>query len=87
MLNRTPTVAVLALEHPVCVGVFLKHRIDFCCAGDVTVAEACAGRGLDATAVQAELDAAMSSTTGAPIADPRAVPTAALISHIVARHH
>jgi regulator of cell morphogenesis and NO signaling len=87
MLIRTPTVAVLALEHPACVGVFLKHRIDFCCAGDVTVAEACAARGLDANAVQAELDAVIRDSAGAPIADPRAVPTEALISHIVARHH
>jgi regulator of cell morphogenesis and NO signaling len=87
MLIRTPTVAAIVLEHPACARVFHKHRIDFCCAGNVSVAEACAARGLDAAAVQAELDAAIRETAGAPFDDPRAVPTDALISHIVEKHH
>ncbi|HLK92646.1 MAG TPA: iron-sulfur cluster repair di-iron protein [Polyangia bacterium] len=87
MLDRTPTVAALVLEHPACARVFQRHRIDFCCAGNVSVAEACAARGLDAAAVQAEVDAAIREADGAGIADPRALPTAALIAHIVEKHH
>ncbi len=87
-LNRSATVAQIVTEHFVAARVFQKHQIDFCCHGDVTVAEACRGRPLDPEQVFAELEAALPAT-GADAAeeDPRALSTAALVARIVDRHH
>lgn len=87
MLTEKPTVAAIVLDHSACARVFQKHRIDFCCGGNVTVEQACAARGLDAAVVEGELQAAIRERGEGPIADPRSVPTAALISHIVDKHH
>jgi regulator of cell morphogenesis and NO signaling len=46
--------------------VFKKHGLDFCCNGNMTVAEACAAKGLDVTRIEQELreaDKVQSSTT------------------------
>ncbi len=85
-VDRTSTVAQIALDHPECVHVFRAHRIDFCCRGGLTLEEACAGRGLDARNVLAELEAAVRERidTGQ---DPRGLPTPQLVEHIVTRHH
>lgn len=85
-VNRASSVAQIALDYPSCAQVFHAHRIDFCCRGGLTVQEACAGKGLDAQRIFAELDAAVLSRT-APSDDPRGLPTPLLIDHIVARHH
>jgi regulator of cell morphogenesis and NO signaling len=87
MLIRNPTIASIVLEHPATASVFHKHRIDFCCGGDVTVDEACAARGLEAERVRGELEAVIRERQGAPGADPREMSTAALIKHIVDKHH
>ena len=86
IVNRTATVAQIALDHPACVHVFLARRIDFCCRGGLTVWQACAGKGLDAEAMFSALDAAALEGM-APEEDPRKLSTARLIEHIVARHH
>jgi regulator of cell morphogenesis and NO signaling len=36
--------------------VFLRHRLDFCCGGRRTLADACEAAGLDAKAIAAELE-------------------------------
>lgn len=87
MSTQSATVAAIVLEHPACARVFMKHRIDFCCGGEVSVEQACAARGLDAEAIRGELEAAIRERGSSRIADPRAVPTAALISYIVEKHH
>lgn len=87
MLIRNPTVAALVLEHPACAAVFLKHRIDFCCGGDVTIDAACAARGLDVEAVRAELDAAIRRPGGPGSERAAALSTAALVERIVDGHH
>ncbi len=86
IVDRTATVAQIALDHPACVHVFRAHRIDFCCRGGLTVQEACASKGLDAETVFSELDSAVLERA-APVADPRELSTPRLIDHIVARHH
>lgn len=87
MLIRKPTVAAIVREHSACARVFQKHRIDFCCGGDVTVEQACAARGLDPAVLEEELEAAIRERGGERTADPRTLPTAALISRIVDKHH
>jgi regulator of cell morphogenesis and NO signaling len=86
LVDRSATVAQIALDHPACVQVFYAHHIDFCCRGALTVEEACASKGLDAQGVFAELDAAVVARS-APTEDPREMPTSQLIERIVARHH
>jgi regulator of cell morphogenesis and NO signaling len=85
-LDRTATVARIVADSYVAARVFQKHRIDFCCHGDVTVPEACRARALDPEAVFAELEAELASG-GAPGDDPRALSSAALVARIVDRHH
>lgn len=85
-VDRSASVAQIALDHPPCARVFYARRIDFCCRGGLTVQEACAGKGLDAQSVFSELDAAVLERA-APAEDPRDLSTPQLIEHIVARHH
>ena len=86
LLDRNATVAQIVVEHAVAARVFQKHRIDFCCHGNVSVAEACQERNLDAEAVYAEIEAVIPAGTGDG-EDPRALSNAALIARIVDRHH
>ncbi len=87
-LDRSATVARIVTENSVAARVFQKHRIDYCCHGDVTVPEACRERALDPEAVFAELEAVLRAGPGVPAADDaRALSTAALVARIVERHH
>lgn len=86
VIDRTATVAQIALDHPPCALVFRNHRIDFCCRGGLTVEEACAGKAVDAEAVFVELDHAVQERV-APAEDPRDLATPRLIAHIVEQHH
>lgn len=45
----------IARANPSATRVFLRHRLDFCCGGRRSLAEACANAGLDPAAVAAEL--------------------------------
>jgi len=85
-VDRSASVAQIALDHPACAQIFHAHRIDFCCRGGLTVEEACAGKGLDAERVFSDLDAA-ALARAAVGDDPRDMPTPRLLDHIVARHH
>lgn len=85
-LDRSATVAQIVVDHAAAARVFQKHRIDFCCHGDVSVPDACRERHLDPEAVYAELEAAIpGAVAGAD--DPRILSTAALVARIVDRHH
>lgn len=56
-MNRSnETLAALATAEPAATRVFLRHKLDFCCGGKRTLASACAQAGLDAAAVERELD-------------------------------
>jgi regulator of cell morphogenesis and NO signaling len=86
-LDRTTTVAQIVTEHAVTARVFQRHRIDFCCHGDVSLDEACRERSLDPEQVLAELEASLPASGGEAAEDPRALSTAALVARIVDRHH
>ena len=49
------TVAEIVTENIKTADVFKKNGIDFCCAGDISVQEICAKKGLDYTSVKEEL--------------------------------
>ena len=87
MLTPHQTVASLVLEHSECAAIFLSHRIDFCCRGDLTIQDACADKGIDADVVVRELSQAIAERVGEREVDPRTLSTAALIAHIVSEYH
>ncbi|MFN8657378.1 MAG: iron-sulfur cluster repair di-iron protein [Candidatus Obscuribacterales bacterium] len=52
---RDKTVGSLLAEQPTRAAVFDKYKIDFCCGGGKSLAEACQARGADVDAVISEL--------------------------------
>ncbi len=61
--------------------IFRKHKIDFCCGGVVSLAEAAARKGLDVAQLEAALAALGAARPEAP------QETHALVDHIFARYH
>ncbi len=88
-LDRSTTLAQIVTDHPEAARVFLRHGMDYCCHGDVSVAEACREAPLDPEVVFAELEEALGGggERPAPEEDPRALSGAALIARIVERYH
>lgn len=75
----------LAASHPTAPQVFLRHRLDFCCGGKRTLADACAKAGLDAQQVLAELAAAAERDGEATRWDRASL--SALADHIESHYH
>ncbi|MBI2380613.1 MAG: iron-sulfur cluster repair protein YtfE [Gammaproteobacteria bacterium] len=75
----------IARELPGATAIFHKHKLDFCCGGAKSLAEAAAKRGLDAQAIAAELTALRpEDADGERLAE---LPDAELIAHILERYH
>ncbi len=72
----------IAVGLPGSTAIFRRHKLDFCCGGNVRLDEACAQKQLDADTVLTEL-LALDRDSGA--AEPES--PAALIDHILARYH
>ena len=83
-MNTNETLADLALTYPAASRVFRKHRLDFCCGGKKSVAEACTTKGLDADAILQEI--AAEGDRGRQI-DWQTKPLPELIDHILANYH
>lgn len=80
------TIGDIVASHYLTAGVFHKHGIDFCCGGGVSLAQACAKRGLDPETLSAELKEALNQDRS-PSTDFANWSTDALIDHIVRAHH
>jgi regulator of cell morphogenesis and NO signaling len=65
--------------------VFARHGIDFCCGGRASFDHACRSRGLDVTAVAAELGA-LEHVAGSAV-DVTTWPPTAIIDRILSHHH
>jgi regulator of cell morphogenesis and NO signaling len=87
MIDLDTTIARAVADHSVCAAVFQRHRIDFCCKGERTIAVACQDRGLDAITVVAELNQAIDQRAGHHDGEPASMSTPQLIGHILATHH
>lgn len=83
-MQATTTLGDLARTAPGATRVFLRHRLDFCCGGKRTLADACASAGLDAAAILSEI-AALASTPDGPNWELRS--PAELADHIEQRYH
>jgi regulator of cell morphogenesis and NO signaling len=56
--EREKTVADIVREDYRTADVFKKHNINFCCSGDISVAEACALQNIDHTVVENDIEEA-----------------------------
>jgi regulator of cell morphogenesis and NO signaling len=72
----------IAASLPGATAVFRKHKLDFCCGGDVPLETAAAARGIDAHALLHELEALQAPDTATEPRD-----NAALIDYILQRYH
>jgi len=79
-------VGQIAAEHPLATRVFARHGIDFCCGGGRPLTEACARRGVDATAVVKEIVAELAAPDASEVRWDQA-PLGDLIDHILATYH
>ena len=80
------TVRDFAIENPASIRVFEKFGIDYCCGGRKPLAQACAERAIDPSAVLAALESAAQNP--APDAtDWKRASLESLSAHIVSTHH
>lgn len=75
----------IVAARPLLAGVFERVGIDFCCGGRITLAAACAKRGLDVNTFISVLEAVPSALTSAT--DAAAMSLTALADHIESTHH
>lgn len=87
MIDTAKPVADLVSQHPECAEVLQRHRIDFCCRGDVSLEASARARDLALAPLVAQLEVAIASRSAQPPADPRALSTQALVEHVVETHH
>jgi len=83
LLQRATTLGEIAARVPGATAVFRRHKLDFCCGGNVSLDQAAQAKGLDAQALLQELRAV------APAHDGQDVPAepGALVDHILTRYH
>lgn len=89
-IDLNSTLGELVNEKPARMSLFERLRLDYCCGGGQTLAEACARSGLDQDTVLVVLEALEEAPAPAPEfedLDWRRVSLEDLCKHIVERHH
>ncbi len=81
-LSAEQSIGQIAVQLPGATAVFRRLKLDFCCGGQLRLADAVAEKGLDLDAVVGELSALQRPPELAQETEP-----AALIDHIIARYH
>jgi regulator of cell morphogenesis and NO signaling len=80
--------ATIAFKSDAHAAVLDRHRLDFCCRGARTLAEACRAEGLDVEAIRGELAAVVpADAAGASAVDWTERSISELIDFIVGTHH
>lgn len=90
MIDPSASLGVLVAERPSRAELFERLRLDYCCGGSQTLAQACQSRGLDPDTVGRMLEVLEASAVDRwhlEHNDWRRVSIAALCDHIVAAHH
>lgn len=82
-IDRGLTVGEIAATLPGATAVFRRYGLDFCCKGDVPLADSARQRGIDVAEVEAALSSLDATVAGATVPDD----TAGLIGHILSRYH
>lgn len=87
-ISDTKTVREIALEMPFTTRVFEEFKIDYCCGGRRTLAEACAAAGADAPTVSRRIEEAIANAANDFDTDSaeRKTPSE-LIDYILEKHH
>lgn len=80
---RDRTTGEIAASIPGATAVFRRHRLDFCCHGDVPLGQAASRRGLPVEEVERDL----STLHQAAAETPAALGSGELIDHILTRYH
>jgi len=75
----------IATANPAATRVFLRHKLDFCCGGKRSLADACRAAGLDPTAIVAELEQEAAHDGGSARWENQ--PQSELADHIESRYH
>jgi len=86
MIDPNQTIASIVLDHSECAAVLQRHRIDYCCRGEMSLAAACRERRLDMGEMIGKLEEAISGRRGDDH-DTRRLSSSALIAHILLRYH
>lgn len=75
----------IARDFPGATGIFHQFKLDFCCGGATTLAQAAHTKGLDAKKIASDILAQVNQPDRQ--ADPSVLSTEALIEHILNRYH
>jgi regulator of cell morphogenesis and NO signaling len=88
-LTPDTALAAIALRSDAYATILARHRLDFCCAGRRTLAQACATAGLDVNGVLAELDVESRARVAAASGDRdwNERPLDEVVTFIVDTHH
>ncbi len=86
-IDPSTRLAELVVAVPRRAALLERLRIDYCCGGDRTLAEACAQRGLDAATVAALIEALDGAPRGPEPHDVAGASIVDLCDHIVQAHH
>ncbi len=84
-MDNTATLAEIAVTYPAAARVFYQNRLDFCCGGRKSLADACRDRGLDAQAILDDIT--RQDTNAPPSVRWDKAPLPELVDHIVSRYH
>jgi regulator of cell morphogenesis and NO signaling len=84
-MQASTSLGDLARTQPSATRVFMRHKLDFCCGGRKSLADACASRGLDADQILRELDAEARRGDDPPSWERRT--QAELADHIESHYH
>ena len=84
MIEPTSTLKKIATELPAATRVFARYRLDFCCHGQRSLAEACAEKGIDPESLAEEIERA---STRSPLESWAGRPLGELVDFILKRYH
>lgn len=87
MIESNFTISQIATTFPVSTRVFERYKINFCCGGSLSLAEACENRSLDWTAVAEEIAAEIAQAAPGDLEVWTDRSNADLIAHILSKYH